>query len=153
MGEAEVDLQPLITSAMAFGDPDSLSDMQIGRWLKSHDNALINDSSVRIVDGKVKQEVSLKLQNVESGEIDLELEWIALSEWADFDSLRKNGVAYGYISVLDHLCLKLPYARQTFNKAEDCSCFSSFLAFYGLMSVIMIPKYLVEDKVDVLHSI
>lgn len=80
MGEAEVDLQPLITSAMAFGDPDSLSDMQIGRWLKSHDNALVEDSSVRIVDGKVKQEMSLKLQNVESGEIDLELEWIALSE-------------------------------------------------------------------------
>ncbi|KAH0448241.1 hypothetical protein IEQ34_022041 [Dendrobium chrysotoxum] len=78
MGEAEIDLQPMITSAMAFGDPDSLSDMQIGRWLKSHDNALLEDSSVRIVDGKVKQEMSLKLQHVESGEIDLELEWIAL---------------------------------------------------------------------------
>ncbi|XP_020588600.1 ADP-ribosylation factor GTPase-activating protein AGD12-like isoform X2 [Phalaenopsis equestris] len=80
MGEAEIDLQPLITSAMAFGDPDSLADMQIGRWLRSQDNALLKDSIVRIVNGKVKQGMSLKLQLVESGEIDLELQWIALSE-------------------------------------------------------------------------
>lgn len=79
MGEAEIDLQSLIASATAFGDPDSLSDMQIGKWLKSHDNALLRDSSVRIVDGNVKQEISLKLQNVESGEIDLELQWISLN--------------------------------------------------------------------------
>ncbi|KAJ3679062.1 hypothetical protein LUZ60_017073 [Juncus effusus] len=80
MGEAEIDLQPLITSADAFGDPDNLPDMQIGKWLTSNDNCLIKDSAINVVDGKVKQEVTLKLQNVESGEIDLELEWIALSQ-------------------------------------------------------------------------
>ncbi|KAA0052490.1 putative ADP-ribosylation factor GTPase-activating protein AGD13 [Cucumis melo var. makuwa] len=80
MGEAEIDLQPLITSAMAFGDAGMFSNMQIGKWLKSHDNALISDSTVNIVDGKVKQEIALKLQNVESGELDLELEWLALEQ-------------------------------------------------------------------------
>ncbi|KAM1762020.1 hypothetical protein TB1_004613 [Malus domestica] len=80
MGEAEVDLQPLITSAMAFGDAGMFGNMQIGKWLKSHDNALVDDSTVNIVDGKVKQEVSLKLQNVECGEIDLELEWMPLDQ-------------------------------------------------------------------------
>ncbi|XP_019178969.1 PREDICTED: ADP-ribosylation factor GTPase-activating protein AGD12-like isoform X1 [Ipomoea nil] len=80
MGEAEVDIQPMLTSAMAFGDPRIFGDMQIGKWLKSHDNALIQDSTINIVDGKVKQEVFLKLQNVESGEIDLELEWISLDD-------------------------------------------------------------------------
>ncbi|XP_062162958.1 ADP-ribosylation factor GTPase-activating protein AGD12-like [Alnus glutinosa] len=80
MGEAEVDLQPLITSAMAFGDAGMFGDMQIGKWLKSHDNALIEDSTVNIVDGKVKQEVPLKLQNVESGELYLELEWMPLDQ-------------------------------------------------------------------------
>ncbi|RZS09116.1 hypothetical protein BHM03_00040171 [Ensete ventricosum] len=80
MGEAEVDLQPMITSAMAFGDPELLGNMQIGKWLKTSDNALISDSIVNIIDGKVKQEVSLQLQNVESGEIELELEWIPLDE-------------------------------------------------------------------------
>ncbi|ONI11155.1 hypothetical protein PRUPE_4G090400 [Prunus persica] len=80
MGEAEVDLQPLITSAMAFGDAGMFGNMQIGKWLKSNDNALVDDSTVNIVDGKVKQEVTLKLQNVECGEIDLELEWMPLEQ-------------------------------------------------------------------------
>lgn len=79
MGEAEVDLQPMITAANAFGDPELLSDMLIGKWLKSHDNALMEDSAINIIDGKVKQSVSLKLQNVESGEIELELEWFPLN--------------------------------------------------------------------------
>ncbi|CAI9089624.1 OLC1v1024232C1 [Oldenlandia corymbosa var. corymbosa] len=78
MGEAEIDIQPMITSAMAFGDAGMFQNMQIGKWLKSHDNALIEDSTVNIIDGKVKQAVSLKLQNVESGEIELELEWMPL---------------------------------------------------------------------------
>lgn len=80
MGEAEIDLQPLITSAMAFGDAGMLGNMQIGKWLKSHDNALKEDSTVNIIDGKVKQEVSLKLQNVESGEMVIELEWMPLDQ-------------------------------------------------------------------------
>lgn len=80
MGEAEIDLQPLITSAMVFGDPGMFGNMQIGKWLKSHDNALVEDSAVNIVDGKVKQDISLKLQNVESGEIFVELEWMPLDQ-------------------------------------------------------------------------
>jgi stromal membrane-associated protein len=80
MGEAEIDIQPLITSAMAFGDPEMFGNMQIGKWLKSNDNALIDDSIINIVDGKVKQEISLKLQNVESGELQVELEWMPLDQ-------------------------------------------------------------------------
>ncbi|CAA0827577.1 ADP-ribosylation factor GTPase-activating protein AGD12 [Striga hermonthica] len=80
MGEAEIDIQPMMTSAMAFGDPGMFGDMQIGKWLKSYDNALIEDATVNIVDGKVKQELWLRLQNVESGEVELELEWVPLSQ-------------------------------------------------------------------------
>ncbi|KAL8108469.1 ADP-ribosylation factor GTPase-activating protein AGD12-like [Apium graveolens] len=79
MGEAEVDLQPMINSATSYGDPSMFGNMQIGKWVKADNNALVNDSPVNIVDGKVKQEMTLKLQNVESGQIDLELEWIPLN--------------------------------------------------------------------------
>lgn len=78
MGEAEIDIQPMITAAMALGDAGLFGNIQIGKWLKSNDNALIEDSTVNIVDGKVKQEMSLKLQKVESGEVYLELEWMPL---------------------------------------------------------------------------
>jgi stromal membrane-associated protein len=76
MGEAEIDIQPMITSAQSCGDATRFANMQIGKWLKSNDNALIEDSSVNIVDGKFKQDMHLKLQNVESGTVDLELEWM-----------------------------------------------------------------------------
>ncbi|CAN1227831.1 ADP-ribosylation factor GTPase-activating protein AGD12 [Linum grandiflorum] len=80
MGEADIDLHPLINSAVAYGDPEMFGNMQIGKWLKSDDNALIEDSTINIVDGKVKQQVFLKLQNVESGELELELEWLSLEQ-------------------------------------------------------------------------
>uniref|UniRef100_A0A0D9VDD8 Arf-GAP domain-containing protein n=1 Tax=Leersia perrieri TaxID=77586 RepID=A0A0D9VDD8_9ORYZ len=79
MGEAEIDLQPMINAAAAFGDPELLGDMQIGRWLKSGDNALVRDSAVVVTGGEVKQEVSLKLQFTESGEVELEMQWIPLN--------------------------------------------------------------------------
>lgn len=80
MGEAEIDLQAMITAALAFGDSDVPGNMQVGKWLKTSDNALMEDSLVNIVDGRIKQEVHLKLQNVESGEMELELEWLPLDE-------------------------------------------------------------------------
>lgn len=80
MGDAEIDLQPMIESSFAFGDPDLLSDMQIGKWLKSEDNSLIDNSIVNIVDGKIIQELSIRLRNVESGEIYLSIEWIPLMQ-------------------------------------------------------------------------
>uniref|UniRef100_M8CDC6 ADP-ribosylation factor GTPase-activating protein AGD12 n=1 Tax=Aegilops tauschii TaxID=37682 RepID=M8CDC6_AEGTA len=79
MGEAEIDLQPMINAAASFGDPELLGDIQIGRWLKSGDNALTADSAVMVTGGKVKQEVTLKLQHTESGEVTVEMEWMALN--------------------------------------------------------------------------
>ncbi|KAK8584629.1 hypothetical protein V6N13_138584 [Hibiscus sabdariffa] len=87
MGEAEIDIQPLITSATSYGDPQMFGDMQIGKWLKSRDNALFEDSIVKIADGRVKQEVSLQLQNVESGEIYLEIEWLPLDQESEVSIL------------------------------------------------------------------
>ncbi|KAF8769633.1 hypothetical protein HU200_006232 [Digitaria exilis] len=79
MGEAEIDLQTMINAAAAFGDPELLADIQIGRWLKSEDNALVRDSAVVVAGGKVKQGVALKLQHTESGELELEMEWMPLN--------------------------------------------------------------------------
>ncbi|KAL4386968.1 hypothetical protein GQ457_09G000510 [Hibiscus cannabinus] len=80
MGDADIDIQPLISAAMAYGDPEMFGNMQIGKWLKTHDNALIEDSIINIIEGKVKQDVQLKLQNVECGEIYLEIEWLPLDQ-------------------------------------------------------------------------
>ncbi|KAK8535124.1 hypothetical protein V6N13_130323 [Hibiscus sabdariffa] len=78
MGEAQIDIQPLISAGMAYPNPETYGNMQIGKWSKTEDNALITDSNINIVDGKVKQYVQLKLQNVECGEMYLDVEWLPL---------------------------------------------------------------------------
>lgn len=80
MGEAEVAIQPLISAASAFGNIGVSGTMQIGKWLATSDNALVRDSVINLIDGQVRQDVFLKLQNVESGELDLELEWVPLDQ-------------------------------------------------------------------------
>uniref|UniRef100_M4E7L7 C2 domain-containing protein n=1 Tax=Brassica campestris TaxID=3711 RepID=M4E7L7_BRACM len=54
MGEAKLDVQPLITSAMAFEDAEMFGDMQIRKWLKSHDKPLIDDRLTAIIIGSRK---------------------------------------------------------------------------------------------------
>lgn len=82
MGEANIDIQPLVTSAMANGDisQDDYGKRHrrkcIGKWLKSPVNALLEDSEIVIDNGTIKQEVALQLQNVMSGIVYLEIQWI-----------------------------------------------------------------------------
>ncbi|KAL2633406.1 hypothetical protein R1flu_004885 [Riccia fluitans] len=81
MGEAEVDINPMLEAArMHEGLDIDVGKMQIGRWLSTADNALMQDSEIWLCDGRVTQEMTLKLQNVESGELDIALEWVPLTQ-------------------------------------------------------------------------
>lgn len=80
MGEAEVDIEPLVSAAKAYMNSGIIGPMQIGKWLATADNALASDSTINLIDGQVKQEVTLKLQNVESGTLEMELECVPLSQ-------------------------------------------------------------------------
>lgn len=77
MGEAAVDLNPLILAAqMHEGMFEEFGIEQIGRWLATSDNDLVQDSNIEVIDGLIKQDVILKLKNVERGELDVSLEWV-----------------------------------------------------------------------------
>lgn len=80
MGEADVDIEPLVSAAKAYMNAGVFGTKQIGKWLATADNALASDSIINLIDGQVKQEVTLKLQNVESGILELELECVPLSQ-------------------------------------------------------------------------
>lgn len=81
MGDAEVDLQPLVSAARIHDGVKLTGQVQVGKWLASNDNALVEDSVIYLKeDGHVVQGVSLKLKNVESGFLDLDLEWLPLSQ-------------------------------------------------------------------------
>ncbi|KAF3778685.1 putative ADP-ribosylation factor GTPase-activating protein [Nymphaea thermarum] len=80
MGEAEVDIQPLVAASVAYENSGIREPMQLGKWRASEDNSLVKDSVITLVDGKVKQEITLKLKNVERGELEIELECVPLTQ-------------------------------------------------------------------------
>ncbi|XP_021774441.1 probable ADP-ribosylation factor GTPase-activating protein AGD11 [Chenopodium quinoa] len=80
MGQAEIDIQPLVSAARDLEKSTQNGATQLGTWVASEDNTLLNDSIISLVDGQIKQQLSIKLQNVERGVLDLELECVPLSQ-------------------------------------------------------------------------
>ncbi|CAN0917046.1 Probable ADP-ribosylation factor GTPase-activating protein AGD11 [Linum grandiflorum] len=80
MGEAEIDIQPLVSAARAYETSSIDESTQLGKWVASKDNTLVKDGIISLIDGKVKQEISLRLQNVERGVLEIELECVPLTQ-------------------------------------------------------------------------
>ncbi|KAM7267570.1 hypothetical protein ACFE04_009736 [Oxalis oulophora] len=80
MGEAEIDIEPLVTAAKAHERSSINEPMQLGKLVASKENTLVSDGIINLIDGKVKQEVSLRLQNVERGVLDILLECVPLTQ-------------------------------------------------------------------------
>lgn len=80
MGEAEIDIQPLVSAAKASERCKLDESMQLGKWVASKENTLVSDGVIILEDGKVKQDIALKLQNVERGVLQIELECVPLTQ-------------------------------------------------------------------------
>lgn len=80
MGEAEIDIQPLVTAAKASENSTLCESMPLGKWKASKDNTLVKDGIISLIDGRVKQEATVKLQNVERGVLEIELECVPLTQ-------------------------------------------------------------------------
>uniref|UniRef100_A0A6N2JWM3 ABC-type xenobiotic transporter n=1 Tax=Salix viminalis TaxID=40686 RepID=A0A6N2JWM3_SALVM len=80
MGEAEIDIQPLVSAAKAYENSTITESMQLGKWIAGQENTLVKDGIISLADGKVKQEISLKLKNVERGVLEIELECVPLTQ-------------------------------------------------------------------------
>ncbi|PKA46625.1 putative ADP-ribosylation factor GTPase-activating protein AGD13 [Apostasia shenzhenica] len=84
MGEAEFDIQPYFEAVqMDFkGLPDGII---IRKLLPNRQNCFAEGSDIRWVNGKVSQEMILRLKNVECGEIQLQLHWISIPSSTSFE--------------------------------------------------------------------
>ncbi|KAI7725247.1 hypothetical protein M8C21_014643 [Ambrosia artemisiifolia] len=75
MGDAEIDIQPLVYAAKASENSEvDESTMPHGKCTESKDGV------ITISKGIVKQEIALKLQNVEKGVLQIELECVPLTQ-------------------------------------------------------------------------
>ncbi|KAL0744152.1 hypothetical protein Bca4012_085665 [Brassica carinata] len=80
MGEAEIDIQPLVSAAQAYETSSIKEPMQLGSWVASKDNTLVSDGIISQEEGKVKQDISLGLQKVERGVLEIQLECLPLTQ-------------------------------------------------------------------------
>ncbi|KAI3445125.1 hypothetical protein Pfo_001790 [Paulownia fortunei] len=80
MGDAEIDIQPLLSAAKASESSSISEPMQLGIWKASIENTLVRDGVITLEDGRVKQDIAIKLQNVERGVLEIELECVLLTQ-------------------------------------------------------------------------
>ncbi|KAI3430043.1 C2 domain-containing protein [Psidium guajava] len=75
MGDAEIHIEPFL-DALRMRLDDVPSGTVITSMKPGRDNCLAEESCVVWSDGKVVQDMVLRLRNVEHGEVELQLEWI-----------------------------------------------------------------------------
>ncbi|XP_038880005.1 protein C2-DOMAIN ABA-RELATED 4-like isoform X2 [Benincasa hispida] len=77
MGCAEVDIKAFM-EALKMNLKNLPSGTTITRMLPARQNCLAEESCVVWKDGKVVQDIYLRLRNVECGEVEIQLQWIDL---------------------------------------------------------------------------
>lgn len=77
MGDAEFDLSPFI-EALKMNLEGLPSGTIVTRIQPCRTNCLAEESCITVNDGKVVQDVVLRLRHVECGEVEIQLQWIDL---------------------------------------------------------------------------
>ena len=75
MGNAELDIRPLV-EVVKMKLQDVADNTIVKKLVPNRQNCLAEESAIYISEGKVKQDLVLRLKNVECGEIELQLQWI-----------------------------------------------------------------------------
>ncbi|XP_030529278.1 protein C2-DOMAIN ABA-RELATED 5-like [Rhodamnia argentea] len=78
MGEATIDIKPYL-DAINMRLENLPTPTTITRVQPSKGNCLADESSIVWRDGKIYQDMVLRLNNVESGEVEVQLEWVDLT--------------------------------------------------------------------------
>ncbi|KAK4786728.1 hypothetical protein SAY86_010561 [Trapa natans] len=79
MGDAEIDIRPYL-ECLEMGLENLPTPTTIRRFYPSKDNCLADESAVVWQNGKITQELIVRLRNVETGEVELQLYWIDLRD-------------------------------------------------------------------------
>ena len=77
MGDAEFDILPFI-EALKMNLTGLANGTVVTRIQPSKHNCLVDESCITYSNGKVVQDMILRLQNVECGEVEIQLQWIDL---------------------------------------------------------------------------
>lgn len=124
MGDAEFDLSPYI-EALKMNLEELPSGTIITRIQPCRQNCLAEESCITYTNGKVVQDVVLRLRHVECGEVEIQLQWIDLPGakglWSDLKYVVLSLISY-YICM--HACIQGFYEYEVCR--TNCLCFAYF---------------------------
>lgn len=83
MGDAEIDIEPFV-EAVRMNLSGLMNDTIIRALCPNRHNCFADESTIVWRDGKIVQDIVVRLRNVESGELELQLAWISLPGAAAF---------------------------------------------------------------------
>ncbi|TVU32264.1 hypothetical protein EJB05_23988 [Eragrostis curvula] len=75
MGNAELDIRPLV-EVVKMKLQDVADNTVVKKQVPNRQNCLAEESTIYISEGKVRQDLVVRLKNVECGEIELQLLWV-----------------------------------------------------------------------------
>ncbi|KAK3152904.1 hypothetical protein QOZ80_2BG0165110 [Eleusine coracana subsp. coracana] len=75
MGNAELDIRPLV-EVVKMKLQDVADNTVVKKLVPNRQNCLAQEGTIFISEGKVKQDLVVRLKNVECGEIELQLQWV-----------------------------------------------------------------------------
>lgn len=77
MGHVEIDIKHVV-EALKMNLDGVENETVLARVQPGRSNCLVGESCVVLKDGKVTQDMCLRLRNVESGEVEIQIQWINL---------------------------------------------------------------------------
>ncbi|XP_051123035.1 probable ADP-ribosylation factor GTPase-activating protein AGD11 [Andrographis paniculata] len=81
MGNADIDINPLLSAAkVSEGSSDNGPTQATANVETNKDTTIIREGEISVEDGRAKQEISIKLQNVERGVLEIEIECVLLTQ-------------------------------------------------------------------------
>ncbi|MCO5601153.1 hypothetical protein L7F22_055272 [Adiantum nelumboides] len=80
MGEAQIDLNPLISTVKGSDSDNCQEGVTIRLVPATWENGFTKDSVIKVKKGQIVQKICIRLKNVERGEIKLDLVWQPYSQ-------------------------------------------------------------------------
>ncbi|KAF8094224.1 hypothetical protein N665_0367s0012 [Sinapis alba] len=81
MGEAEIDIEPLVSAAIEYETSSTIKETRrLKSWLACKEDSSVSDEITSREEGKVKQDISLRLQKVERGVLEIQIECLPLTQ-------------------------------------------------------------------------
>ncbi|KAJ4710001.1 Protein C2-DOMAIN ABA-RELATED like [Melia azedarach] len=77
MGEADIDIKPYL-ACLKMGLEHLPNGCAIKKVQPSRGNCLVDESSIIWNNGKISQDMCLRLNNVECGEVEIQIDWVEL---------------------------------------------------------------------------